>query len=56
MNGKFLAGFLVVDAVVDFRQYGVPVMAIHGHSSTVGRSSRPMAQGDTRSLPLSDSD
>jgi hypothetical protein len=28
MNGKFLAGFLVVDAVVDFRQYGVPVMAI----------------------------
>jgi hypothetical protein len=25
MNGKFLTGYLVVDAVLDFRQYGVPV-------------------------------
>lgn len=25
MNGKFLTGFLVVDAVLDFRRYGVPV-------------------------------
>jgi hypothetical protein len=25
MNGKFLTGYLLVDAVLDFRQYGVPV-------------------------------